>query len=46
MGKQDIDLDQAMWRVGPDGIQVQDLRLAGIEQVSAGSWQPRLFYKS
>jgi len=31
--------------VGPGGIQAEDLRIAALEQVSAGSWQVRLFYK-
>lgn len=42
---QDIAPGEAQWRVGPNGIQVKDLRLAALEQVSAGSWQVRLFYK-
>lgn len=37
--------EQAEWRVGPGGIQIEDLHLAALDQVSAGSWQPRLFYK-
>ena len=37
--------DEAQWMVGENGIQVRDLRLAALEQVSAGSWQVRLFYK-
>ena len=40
-----VDPNYAMWRVGRDGIQVEDLRLAAFEQVSIGSWQVRLFYK-
>ena len=44
MQGQDIAPEYAEWRVGPNGIQVKDLRLAALEQVSAGSWQPRLFY--
>ena len=35
----------ASWEVGPNGIKVEDLRLAALEQVSAGSWRPLLFYK-
>ena len=42
---QDIAPEHEQWRVGPSGIQAKDLRLAALEQVSAGSWQPRLFYK-
>jgi hypothetical protein len=45
MGAVDVDPDEAQWRVGQNGIQVSDLRLAALEQVSTGSWQPRLFYK-
>jgi len=37
--------EHTKWKVGPDGIQVKDLRLAALEQVSSGSWQIRLFYK-
>ena len=37
--------DEAQWMVGQEGIKVEDLRLAALEQVSAGSWQVRLFYK-
>lgn len=33
------------WRVGPGWTQIENLHLAALEQVSAGSWQPRLFYK-
>lgn len=36
---------EAQWMVGQNGIQVGDLRLAALEQVSSGSWQARLFYK-
>ena len=42
---QAIAPEYAMWRVGPNGIQAKDLRLAALERVSAGSWQPRLFYR-
>jgi len=42
---QDIDPEYREWRVGPNGIQLKDLRLAALEQVSAGSYQPRLFWK-
>ena len=45
MKGQNIAPGHAKWGVGPNGIQVKDLRLAALEQVSAGSWQPRLFYK-
>ena len=45
MQGENIASEHAQWRVGPNGIQVKDLRLAALEQVSAGSWQPRLFYK-
>ncbi|KAF9784362.1 hypothetical protein BJ322DRAFT_1109084 [Thelephora terrestris] len=38
-----IDPNHAMWRVGQDGIRVEHLRLAAFEQVSAGTWQTRLF---
>lgn len=41
---QTIAPEHTRWRVGPEGIQVKDLRLAALEQVSTGSWQPRLFY--
>ena len=39
-----IDANYTKWRVGEDAIRVSDLRLAAFEQVSAGSWQTRLFY--
>lgn len=42
---QTIAPEHEEWRVGPGGIQAEDLRLAALEQVSSGSWQPRLFYK-
>ena len=45
MQEKDIPTEHARWRVGPSGIQVKDLHLAALEQVSAGSWQVRLFYK-
>ena len=45
MQGQKIAPEHAKWRVGPDGIQAKDLCLAALEQVSVGSWQPRLFYK-
>jgi len=41
----EIDPEHAVWAVGPNGIQAKDLRLAALEQVSPGSWQPRLFFK-
>jgi len=37
--------EDAQWEIGPTGIQTKDLRLAALEQVTAGSWQIRLFYK-
>ena len=40
-----ITPEEAQWRVGQNGIQVKDLRLAALEQVTKGSWQVRLFYK-
>ncbi|KAF9793476.1 hypothetical protein BJ322DRAFT_131219 [Thelephora terrestris] len=39
-----IDPACAEWRVGPNAIKVEHLRLAQLEQVSSGSWQARLFY--
>jgi len=42
---QEIAQEHAMWRVGINGIQAKCLRLAVLEQVSVGSWQPQLFYK-
>jgi len=42
---QNIAPEHQQWRVGPNGIQWKDLRLASLEQVSAGSYQPRLFWK-
>jgi len=44
MQGQTIAPEHAVWRVGLDGIQAKDLRLAALEQVSAVIWQPRLFY--
>jgi len=43
--EQDVDPEYSKWRVGRKGIQVEDLRLAALEQVTTGNWQPRLFYK-
>ena len=43
MGK--VKPGQAEWKIGRDGIQVEDLRLGALEQVGNGSWQVRLFYK-
>lgn len=37
--------EEAQWEIGPNGVRLEDLRLAALEQVSAGSWQARLFYK-
>ena len=45
MAVETIAPEFASWEVGPNGIKVEDLRLAALEQVSAGSWRPRLFYK-
>ena len=45
MQGENITPEYAEWKVGPGGIQVKDLRLAALEQVSGGRWQPRLFYK-
>ena len=45
MAGETITPEFAMWEVEPNGIKVKDLRLAALEQVSAGSWQSRLFYK-
>jgi len=46
MQTQNIDPEYQQWRVGLNGIiQWKDLRLAALEQVSAGSYQPRLFWK-
>jgi len=45
MQAENIVPEHARWKVGgPNGIQLKDLRLAALEQVSAGSYQPRLFY--
>ena len=43
--KRTIDPKHAMWTIGPDHIHTGNLRLGALEQVSAGSWQARLFYK-
>lgn len=40
-----IEPNEAQWRVGSNGINIEDLRLGPLEQVSAGSWQVQLFYK-
>ncbi|EPQ56456.1 hypothetical protein GLOTRDRAFT_138182 [Gloeophyllum trabeum ATCC 11539] len=40
-----IDMDEdsdARWRVGTSGIQLHDLELVSLHQVSKGSWQPHL----
>jgi len=39
-----IDPAHAQWRIGQNGIQIEHLRLAQLEQVSSGSWQARLLY--
>ena len=45
MQGQSIAPEHAKWRVGPNGTRIEGLRLASLEQVSSGRWQPRLFYK-
>ena len=45
MEKQDVAPEHRQWRVGPNGIRLEDLRLAALEQVSTNSYQPRLFLK-
>jgi len=42
---QSIAPEYTRWKVGPGAIEAKDLRIAALERVSAGSWQPRLFYK-
>ena len=41
----DIDPENAHWKIGPNGIRVEDLFLAGLEQVRPGTLRVRLFYK-
>ena len=39
----DIDPNFGMYKVGPGGIELHHIRIASLERVSRGSWQPRLF---
>ena len=39
-----IDPAYAIYRVGPGAIELPNIRIAALEQVSRGSWQPRLIY--
>jgi len=39
-----IDPAYASYRVGPGGIELGHIHIASLEQVSRGSWQPRLIY--
>ena len=39
-----IDPASAHYKVGPGGIELCQIQIAALEQVSRGSWQPRLFY--
>jgi len=39
-----IDPTYAEYRVGPGGIELRSIHIAALEQVSRGSWQPRLIY--
>ena len=45
MEEEVVTPDQAEWRIGQDGIQIQDLHLIALEQVSRGTWQVRLSYQ-
>ena len=45
MEQETVDPEHGTWMIGANGIQLQHLHLGALEQVSAGSWQPRLFYK-
>ena len=44
MQSADIDPAFAKYKVGPGGIELHHLYVASLEQVSRGSWQPRLIY--
>jgi len=39
-----IDPEYASYHVAQGGIELRHIRIAALEQVSRGSWQPRLIY--
>lgn len=40
------DQESSYWRVGPNSIGIDSLVLVGLENVSKGSWQPRIGFLS
>ena len=44
MSSTTIDPAFAVYEVGPGGIELRHIHIAALEQVSLGSWQPRLIY--
>ncbi|OAX40574.1 hypothetical protein K503DRAFT_687269 [Rhizopogon vinicolor AM-OR11-026] len=36
------DPPNSIWRIGSDGIRIEDLVLVSLHRVSQGSWQPKL----
>ncbi|OJA10615.1 hypothetical protein AZE42_05706 [Rhizopogon vesiculosus] len=36
------DPPNSIWRIGPNGIRIEDLVLVSLHRVSQGSWQPKL----
>jgi len=39
-----IDPKYAEYKIGPGCIELRHIRIASLEQVSRGSWQPLFFY--
>jgi hypothetical protein len=39
-----IDPAFAGYEIGPEGIELHHILIAGLDQVSLGLWQPRLIY--
>jgi len=44
MGTTPIDPGYVEYKVGLGGIELRDIHIASLEQVSRASWQPRLIY--
>jgi hypothetical protein len=44
MGSITIDPAFEGYKVGPGGIELRHIHIAGLQQVSLGSWQPHLIY--
>ena len=41
-----VDPEHAEYKVGEGGIELRHIHIASLEQVSRGSWQPRLIRAS